>query len=330
MAISRSQMPMQVSPSFEEEGGIRYLNGGGTARDPYAGQGSRMLANILGNQMGFRNVPFLGSRLTNLADTGFQRIGRRLQFLPGARQFGNLFNRVGRRANQFTNFRDRLNPASRLINPQSGGLFGLRGRGGPLGFGLLNRTQAPRQTQGTGLFGLRGRGGPLGFGLLNRMQAPRQTSGTGLFGLRGKGGLLGFGLLGGRGTPRQVARQQYGGSPSILGSGAFASSYTPKIGEDVVTGRQDSSTRNVPNYTGTIESGDFDIFDTASEPTVEYSFARAPRGSIIGTSGFASNIPYARISSLGGGGGFGGSGASSGGFGGGFAFKKEHAQDAGG
>ena len=157
-----------------------------------------------------------------------------------------------------------------------------------------------------------------------------QQGGKGIFGLRGKGGLLGFGLLGGRGTPRQVARQQYGGSPSILGSGAFASSYTPKIGEDVVTGRQDSSTRNVPNYTGTIESGDFDIFDTPSEPAVEYSFARAPRGSIIGTSGFASNIPYARISSLGGGGGFGGSGASSGGFGGGFTFKKEHAQDAGG
>ena len=156
-----------------------------------------------------------------------------------------------------------------------------------------------------------------------------QQGGKGIFGLRGKGGLLGFGLLGGRGTPRQVARQQYGGSPSILGSGAFASSYTPKIGEDVVTGRQDSSTRNVPNYTGTIESGDFDIFDTPSEPAVEYSFARAPRGSIIGTSGFASNIPYARISSLGGG-GFGGSGASSGGFGGGFTFKKEHAQDAGG
>jgi hypothetical protein len=157
-----------------------------------------------------------------------------------------------------------------------------------------------------------------------------QQGGKGMFGLRGKGGLLGFGLLGGRGTPRQVARQQYSGSPSILGSGAFASSYTPKIGEDVVTGRQDSSTRNVPNYTGTIESGDFDIFDTPAEPAIEYSFARAPRGSILGTSGFASNIPYARISSLGGGGGFGGSGASSGGFGGGFAFKKEHAQDAGG
>jgi hypothetical protein len=157
-----------------------------------------------------------------------------------------------------------------------------------------------------------------------------QQGGKGMLGLRGKGGLLGFGLLGGRGTPRQAAMQQYGGAPSMLGSGAFASSYVPNIGEDVVTGRQDSSTRHSPNYTGTIESGDFDIFDTPSEPAVEYSFARAPRGSIIGTSGFASNIPYARISSLGGGGGFGGSGASSGGFGGGFTFKKEHAQDAGG
>ena len=107
---------------------------------------------------------------------------------------------------------------------------------------------------------MRGRGGPLGFGLINRTQAPRQTSGTGLFGLRGKGGLLGFGLLGRRGGSRQASRQQYGGSPSMLGSGAFASSYTPKIGEDVVTGRQDSSTRNSPNYTGTIESGDFDPF----------------------------------------------------------------------
>ena len=145
MAISRSQMPMQVSPSFEEEGGIRYLNGGGTARDPYAGQGARMFANILGNQMGFRNAPFVGQRLTNLADTGFQRAGRRLQFLPGARQFGNLLNRVGRRANQFTNFRDRFNPITRLTNPQRGGLFGLRGKGGPLGFGLIGGKRPPRQ-----------------------------------------------------------------------------------------------------------------------------------------------------------------------------------------
>ena len=145
MAISRSQMPMQVSPSFEEEGGIRYLNTGGTARDPYAGQGARMFANILGNQMGFRTTPFVGQRLTNLADTGFQRAGRRLQFLPGARQFGNLLNRVGRRANQFTNFRDRFNPVTRLINPQRGGLFGLRGKGGPLGFGLIGRRRPPRQ-----------------------------------------------------------------------------------------------------------------------------------------------------------------------------------------
>ena len=145
MAIYRSQMPMQVSPSFEEEGCIRYLNGGGTARDPYAGQGSRMFANILGNQMGFKNVPFMGSRLTNLADTGFQRAGQRLQFLPGARQFGNLLNRVGRRANQFTNFRDRFNPITRLTNPQRGGLFGLRGKGGPLGFGLIGGKRPPRQ-----------------------------------------------------------------------------------------------------------------------------------------------------------------------------------------
>ena len=145
MAISRSQMPMQVSPSFEEEGGIRYLNGGGTAKDPYAGQGARMFANILGNQMGFRNAPFVGQRLTNLADTGFQRAGRRLQFLPGARQFGNLLNRVGRRANQFTNFRDRFNPITRLTNPHRGGLFGLRGKGGPLGFGLIGGKRPPRQ-----------------------------------------------------------------------------------------------------------------------------------------------------------------------------------------
>ena len=138
-------MPMQVSPSFEEEGGIRYLNGGGTAKDPYAGQGARMFANILGNQMGFRNAPFVGQRLTNLADTGFQRAGRRLQFLPGARQFGNLLNRVGRRANQFTNFRDRFNPITRLTNPQRGGLFGLRGKGGPLGFGLIGGKRPPRQ-----------------------------------------------------------------------------------------------------------------------------------------------------------------------------------------
>ena len=95
-----------------------------------------------------------------------------------------------------------------------------------------------------------------------------QQGGKGMFGLRGKGGLLGFGLLGGRGTPRQAAMQQYGGAPSMLGSGAFASSYVPNIGEDVVTGRQDSSTRNVPNYTGTIESGDFDIFENPYDSAV--------------------------------------------------------------
>tara|TARA_R110002012_G_scaffold239719_2_gene413763 strand:- start:46 stop:900 length:855 start_codon:yes stop_codon:yes gene_type:complete len=147
MAISRSQMPMQVSPSFEQEGGIRYLNNGGTAEDPNIGQGSAMFANMLGNQMGFRNVPFLGSRLTNLADTGFQRAGQRLQFLPGAKGIGNLINRVGRRVNQFNQFQDAFNPMSYLTNPdpRGGGIFNLRGKGGPLGFGLLGSRRPPRQ-----------------------------------------------------------------------------------------------------------------------------------------------------------------------------------------
>ena len=91
----------------------------------------------------------------------------------------------------------------------------------------------------------------------------------------------------------------------MLGSGAFASSYTPKIGEDVVTGRQDSSTRNVPNYTGTIESGDFDIFENRSKP----DFSREPRSLLLGTRGFASSNPFARASSIGR--GFGGSSGGS-------------------
>jgi hypothetical protein len=280
----------------------------------YYGQAPQMFGRMFANRVGIGALPFIGRPATNLFSRGFQGLGRVAQFVPGSRRIGNFLNRIARPVNRFTAFQDRMNPQNVMTSGIGRLLGGERQQGGQGGRGML---------------GLRGRGGPLGFGLLNRMQGGNQ-GGKGMFGLRGKGGLLGFGLLGGRGTPRQVARQQYSGSPSILGSGAFASSYTPKIGEDVVTGRQDSSTRNVPNYTGTIESGDFDIFETPSEPEVEYSFARAPRGSIIGTSGFASNIPYARISSLGGGGGFGGSGASSGGFGGGFAFKKEHAQDAGG
>ena len=278
------------------------------------GQAPQMFGRMFANRVGIGALPFIGRPATNLFTRGFSRLGQFGQRLPGGRQIGNFLNRIARPVNRVTAFQDRMNPQNAMTSGIGRLLGGERQQGGQGGRGML---------------GLRGRGGPLGFGLLNRMQGGNQ-GGKGMFGLRGKGGLLGFGLLGGRGTPRQVARQQYGGSPSILGSGAFASSYTPKIGEDVVTGRQDSSTRNVPNYTGTIESGDFDIFETTSEPEVEYSFARAPRGSIIGTSGFASNIPYARISSLGGGGGFGGSGASSGGFGGGFTFKKEHAQDAGG
>ena len=278
------------------------------------GQAPQMFGRMFANRTGLGSLPFIGRPATNLFTRGFSRLGQFGQRLPGGRQIGNFLNRIARPVNRVTAFQDRMNPQNAMTSGIGRLLGGEKQQGGQGGRGML---------------GLRGRGGPLGFGLLNRMQGGNQ-GGKGMFGLRGKGGLLGFGLLGGRGTPRQVARQQYGGSPSILGSGAFASSYTPKIGEDVVTGRQDSSTRNVPNYTGTIESGDFDIFDTPSEPAVEYSFARAPRGSIIGTSGFASNIPYARISSLGGGGGFGGSGASSGGFGGGFTFKKEHAQDAGG
>ena len=129
---------------------------------------------------------------------------------------------------------------------------------------------------------------------------------------------------------QNLTRSLGGYQGALLGSSPFASSYTPKIGEDVITGRQDSSTRNVPYYTGTIESGDFDIFDTNyDQPVVETSFARTPSGSVLGTSGFASNIPYQRVSSVGGGGGFGGSGGFGSG-GGGFVFTKEHLQDAGG
>ena len=146
MAISRSQIPMQVSPSFEG-GGIRYLNVGGTPNNPNAGQGSRMWANMLGNRLGVRGIPYIGDKFTNLADTGFQKLGQSLQWLPGAKGIGNLINRVGRRVNQVTDFRDRLNPMTNFNNPTRGGLFGLRGKGGPLGFGLLGRGRRERQAQ---------------------------------------------------------------------------------------------------------------------------------------------------------------------------------------
>ena len=139
------------------------------------------------------------------------------------------------------------------------GQFGQRLPGGRRIGNLLNRIARPINR----ITGFQDRMNPQSrmlSGIGRLFGGGRQQSGKGMLGLRGKGGLLGFGLLGGRGSPRQSARQQYGGAPSTLGSGAFASSHTPKIGEDIVTGRQDSSTRNSPNYTGTIESGDFDIF----------------------------------------------------------------------
>ena len=77
MAISRSQIPMQVSPSFEG-GGIRYLNVSGAPNNPNAGQGSRMWANMLGNRLGIRGLPFIGDKFTNLADMQIRQFISRL------------------------------------------------------------------------------------------------------------------------------------------------------------------------------------------------------------------------------------------------------------
>jgi len=62
----------------------------------------------------------------------------------------------------------------------------------------------------------------------------------------------------------------YGGldySGALLGSSPFSSTYTPSIGDDIVTGRFDSSTRNSPNYTGTVESGDFNLGGAFDAPS---------------------------------------------------------------
>jgi len=56
-------------------------------------------------------------------------------------------------------------------------------------------------------------------------------------------------------------------SGQLLGSSPFSSSYTPSIGDDIVTGRFDSSTRNSPNYTGTVESGDFNLDGAFDAPS---------------------------------------------------------------
>ena len=124
----------------------------------------------------------------------------------------------------------------------------------------------------------------------------------------------------------------YGGldySGVLLGSSPFSSTYTPSIGDDIVTGRFDSSTRNSPNYTGTVESGDFNLGGAFDAPSYFDDEG-------FNTSSLSDQLNRAVKYTQRGGGGGGGSASSGGGSvggsftGGGGGAKKTDPVDAGG
>ena len=276
--------------------------GGVFKEDPNLGPAAKTLGNILTMESGLSSIPKVGPATANVLGRGARRLGESIQKIP---LIGGVAKTIGDVANVIAK------PIENLVEDSTGPM-------GLLGGLIKNRPgilfpKTPEQQIDPSVMNTRQ-------DVQNFVQslgkAPEQK--------------IDPNVMNTRQDVQNLTRSLGGYQGALLGSSPFASSYTPKIGEDVITGRQDSSTRNVPNYTGTIESGDFDIFDTNyNQPVVETSFARTPSGSVLGTSGFASNIPYQRVSSLGGGGGFGGSGGFGGG-GGGLVFTKEHLQDAGG
>ena len=276
--------------------------GGVFKEDPNLGPAARTLGNILSMQSGLGSIPKAGPAAANVFGRGARKLGESIQKIPVV---GGVAKTIGDVANVIAK------PIENLVQDSTGPL-------GIVGGLIKNRPgilfpKTPEQQIDPSVMNTKQ-------DVQNFVQslgkAPEQKIDPNVMNTR---------------QDVQALTKSLGGyQGALLGSSPFASSYTPKIGEDIITGRQDSSTRNVPNYTGTIESGDFDIFDTNyDQPVVETSFARTPSGSVLGTSGFASNIPYQRVSSVGGGGGFGGSGGFGGGSGG-FVFTKEHLQDAGG
>ena len=112
-----------------------------------------------------------------------------------------------------------------------------------------------------------------------------------------------------------------------MGSSPYASSVTPfGVGDEAITGRWDSSLRNLPNQPGTVESGMVYDYDAPTQTFMDRAI-----DAMITSAGTGGGT----VGSMGGGGGSMGGGVSigGGGFTGGVAggqTKKEHLQDAGG
>ena len=124
----------------------------------------------------------------------------------------------------------------------------------------------------------------------------------------------------------------YGGkdySGVLLGSSPFSSSYTPSIGDNIVSGRFDSSIRNLPNYPGTIESGYLGNAFSAPSYFDDQGFNTS---SLLNQ---LKDVDHTHIDQRSGGGGVGSASFGGGSVGGSFTgsggqTKKEHLQDAGG
>lgn len=109
------------------------------------GEGAKFFGNVLTNQLGLGQTPILGGASRNLATKGFGALGKLFRNVPGSRVAGNVVNRFGRLANKFMGAQQAMNPFNR--NPAGGGILGLRGKGGPLGFGVLGGRRRERQSQ---------------------------------------------------------------------------------------------------------------------------------------------------------------------------------------
>ena len=167
-------------------------------RGPIYGQAPQMFGRMLANRSGIGALPFVGPRMQNLFTRGFQGLGRLGQRLPGGRRLGNFLNRIARPINRMTDMQDTL---ANMTNPMAmAGQFAggqRRGRGGPLGFGIIGR----RRGQGTG------RGGILGLGLFRGGQGR---------------GATGFSQM----TPMErFSRQQYLETAGPIGPGMDMDSY---------------------------------------------------------------------------------------------------------
>ena len=167
-------------------------------RGPIYGQAPQMFGRMLANRTGIGSIPFAGPRMQNLFTRGFTRLGQFGQRLPGGRRLGNFLNRIARPINRMTDMQETL---ANMTNPMAmAGQFAggqRRGRGGPLGFGIMGR----RRGQGTG------RGGILGLGLLRGGQGR---------------GATGFSQM----TPMErFSRQQYLETAGPIGPGMDMDSY---------------------------------------------------------------------------------------------------------